>query len=52
MKRRIDAAIEAGFDAIEYDNTWWVIKGRKSEKLFAEFLKHNGFVEAVPERAF
>jgi len=50
MKRRIDAVIDAGFDAIEYDNTWWVIRGRKSEKMFAEFLARNGFVDTREAR--
>jgi len=50
MKRRIDAAIEAGFDAIEYDNTWWVIKGRKSEKMFTEFLRKNEYVDTKEAR--
>jgi hypothetical protein len=50
MKKRIDAAIEIGFDAIEYDNTWWLIKGRKSEKMFAEFLKNNEFVDTKEAR--
>ena len=50
MKRRIDAVIDAGFDAIEYDNTWWVIRGKKSEKMFAEFLARNGFVDTREAR--
>lgn len=50
MKKRIDAAIETGFDAIEYDNTWWVIKGKRSEKMLAEFLKKNGFVDTREAR--
>lgn len=50
MKRRIDAAIEIGFDAIEYDNTWWVIKGKKSEEMFAEFLENNGFTDTKEAR--
>ncbi|MHC4565709.1 MAG: hypothetical protein ACYTE3_08110 [Planctomycetota bacterium] len=50
MKRRIDAVIDAGFDAIEYDNTWWVIRGRKSERMFAEFLVRNEFVDTREAR--
>ncbi|UCE49999.1 MAG: hypothetical protein JSW47_07540, partial [Phycisphaerales bacterium] len=51
MKKRIDAVIDTGFDAIEYDNTWWVIKGKRSEKMFAQFLEKNGFVD-TPEARF
>ena len=51
MKQRIDAAIDAGFDAIEYDNTWWVIRGKKSQQLFAEFLKKNEFVDTSEARS-
>jgi len=50
MKRRIDAVIDTGFDAIEYDNTWWVIRGRRSEKMFAEFLAKNEFVDTREAR--
>ncbi|MHC4118248.1 MAG: hypothetical protein ACYSWO_12140 [Planctomycetota bacterium] len=50
MKRRIDAVIDAGFDAIEYDNTWWVIRGKRSEKMFAEFLAENRFVDTREAR--
>jgi hypothetical protein len=50
MKKRIDAVIDAGFDAIEYDNTWWVIKGKRSEKMFAEFLQKNEFADTREAR--
>jgi len=50
MKRRIDAVIDTGFDAIEYDNTWWVIRGKKSEAMFAEFLAKNKFVDTREAR--
>jgi hypothetical protein len=50
MKRRIDAVIDAGFDAIEYDNTWWVIRGKKSERMFAEFLAKNELVDTREAR--
>jgi len=50
MKRRIDAVIDTGFDAIEYDNTWWVIRGKRSEAMFAEFLAKNEFVDTREAR--
>ncbi len=52
LKQRIDAAIDLGFDAIEYDNTYWVVAGRKSQEQYATFLKKNRFVTLRRPDAF
>jgi hypothetical protein len=48
LKKRIDAAIDLGFDAIEYDNTYWAVEGKKAQERYAAFLEKNGF-QGSPE---
>jgi len=46
LKRRVDAAIDLGFDAIEYDNNFFRIGGdERAQKRYATFLEKNGFAD-------
>ena len=52
QKQRIDAAIELGFDAIEYDNVTYVIGGsQRSQDRYRRFLKKNAFADSAATRA-
>lgn len=48
LKKRIDQAIALGFDAIEYDNTFWYTSGKNAQPGYAKFLEKNAF-EDSPE---
>lgn len=50
LKKRIDAAIDLGFDALEYDNTHWAVAGEKSKEQYATFLARNGFADTPETR--
>ncbi len=53
LKRRIDAAIDLGFDAIEYDNISYRIGGDETaRKRYARFLEKNGFSDTPDTRRF
>jgi hypothetical protein len=44
MKKRVDAAIELGFDAIEYDNSFFSIAPtQRAQERYRRFLEKNGF---------
>jgi hypothetical protein len=46
LKKRIDAAIDLGFDALEYDNSFNVVgNDEKAKKLYQTFLERNNFVD-------
>jgi len=46
LKKRIDAALALGFDAIEYDNTFWYASGKSAREGYAKFLEKNVFQDS------
>lgn len=53
IKGRIDAALEAGCDGIEFDNSFFSVGGdERSQKRYAEYQSKNGFTDTPDVKLF